>query len=297
MDRIKTYHSIGEFNQEHGLETLHPLMYIMDLAQSKPVHMEGTYCCNYYQVFLKDIQCGNIKYGRNYYDYQEGTLVFLAPMQVFTVEANRPEAPRGWALVFHPDLLRGTPLGRTLKQYTFFSYAVNEALHLSEPERHVVLECFHSLEDELRRGTDPGSRAIILSRLELFLHYCRRFYERQFTTRSQAAGDTLARFEQLLDNYLASGHPAHRPTVKYFAGKMNFSANYLSDLLRKDTGKSALEHIQRHLINAAKEKLFDKNKPVGEIAYELGFEYPQYFCRLFKQHTGMTPNEYRRLKP
>jgi AraC-like DNA-binding protein len=295
MDRIRTYNSIGEFVGEHEIEMLHPLIYIMDMARSKPVEMEGAYCFNYYNISLKDVHNRNIKYGRNYYDYQDGTLVFAAPMQVINVENRTPDAPRGWVLAFHPDLLRGTPLGRNLKKYTFFSYAVNEALHVSEHERDIVLECFCGIEDELRRGMDNNSKDIIVSRLELFLNYCKRFYERQFITRSHIAGDTLARFEQLLDGYFSSEHPEQPglPTVKYFADRMHFSANYLSDLLRKDTGKSAIEHIQLHLIEAAKEKLFDKNRSVSEIAYELGFEYPHYFSRMFKRYVGMTPNEYR----
>jgi AraC-like DNA-binding protein len=297
MDRIKTYDSISEFNREFGIETLHPLINIVDMAQAEPVIIDGPYCFGYYCVFLKDVQCGNLKYGRNFYDYQDGTLVFLAPMQVMSVEERKAGAHKGFAFVFHPDMLRGTQLGRSMKKYTFFSYAVNEALHLSEHERGIVLECFRSIEDELRHGMDNNSKTIIVSRLELFLNYCMRFYERQFITRSHVAGDTFARFEQLLDDYLSSEHPYHSglPTVKYFADKMNFSVNYLSDSLRKDTGKSAIEHIQLRLIEVAKEKLFDKNKSVSEIAYELGFEYPHYFSRMFKRYVGMTPNEYQSL--
>ncbi|MDR1338752.1 MAG: helix-turn-helix transcriptional regulator [Prevotellaceae bacterium] len=295
MDRIITYSSIDGFNKEFGIETLHPLINIVDIAGLRPVEVDGPHCFNYYSVFLKDVQCGNIKYGRNYYDYQDGTLVFVAPMQVMSVEERKPDAHRGWVLTFHSDMLRGTQLGRNLKNYTFFAYAVNEALHLSESERGIVLECFRSIRDELRHGMDNSSKDIIVSRLELFLNYCKRFYERQFITRSHIAGDTLARFEQLLNDYFSSVHSEQQglPTVKYFADRMHFSANYLSDMLRKDTGKSAIEHIQLHLIEAAKEKLFDKNRSVSEIAYELGFEYPQYFNRMFKRYVGVTPNEYR----
>jgi AraC-like DNA-binding protein len=295
MDSVTVYESIDGFCKEFGIETLHPLINIVDIAHSKPVEIDGLHCFNYYSVFLKDVQCGNIKYGRNYYDYQDGTLVFVAPRQVMSVEKRKQDAPRGWVLIFHPDMLLGTPLGRNLKKYTFFSYAVNEALHLSEYERGIVLECFRRIENELRRGMDNNSRDIIVSHIELFLNYCKRFYERQFITRQYVAGDTLARFEQLLDAYFSSEHPEQSglPTVKYFADRMNFSVNYLSDLLRKDTGKSALEHIRLRLIETAKEKLFDRNKSVSEIAYELGFEYPQYFNRLFKRYVGVTPNEYR----
>lgn len=295
MDSIKTYNSIDEFNREFGIETFHPLINIVNVAQTVTELTEGDYCFNCYSVFLKDAQYGNIKYGRNYYDYQVETLLFMAPMQVIGLGEHKPDVSKGWVLLFHPDMLRGTQLGRNMKKYSFFSYAVNEALHLSEHERGIVLECFRSIENELRRGMDNNSKDIIVSRLELFLNYCKRFYERQFITRSHVAGDTLARFEQLLDSYFHSEQPIQSgfPTVKYFADRMNFSVNYLSDMLRKDTGKSAQEHIHLRMIETAKEKLFDRNRSVSEIAYELGFEYPQYFSRLFKRRVGMTPNEYR----
>ncbi|MDB8998477.1 helix-turn-helix transcriptional regulator [Parabacteroides distasonis] len=295
MDKIETYNSIDDFNKAFGIETLHPLVNIADVAKTKRVEIEGCHCFNFYTIFLKDVKCGDIKYGRNYYDYQDGTLVFMAPMQIMSMENRRPEAAKGWVLMFHPDLLRGTQLGRNLKDYSFFSYEVNEALHLSEQERRTVLECFRNIENELRHAMDKHSKDLIVSNLELFLSYCRRFYERQFITRSHVNSDILTRFERVLDEYFHSELPKRLgiPSAKYCADKMNFSVNYLSDLLRKDTGKSTLEHIQLRLVEAAKEKLFDTNKSISEIAYELGFEYPQYFSRLFKKRVGMTPNEYR----
>lgn len=295
MDKIETYNSIDDFNKAFGIETLHPLVNIADVAKTKRVEIEGCHCFNFYTIFLKDVKCGDIKCGRNYYDYQDGTLVFMAPMQIMSMENRRPEAAKGWVLMFHPDLLRGTQLGRNLKDYSFFSYEVNEALHLSEQERRTVLECFRNIENELRHAMDKHSKDLIVSNLELFLSYCRRFYERQFITRSHVNSDILTRFERVLDEYFHSELPKRLeiPSAKYCADKMNFSVNYLSDLLRKDTGKSTLEHIQLRLVEAAKEKLFDTNKSISEIAYELGFEYPQYFSRLFKKRVGMTPNEYR----
>lgn len=295
MDKIETYNSIDDFNKAFGIETLHPLVNIADVAKTKRVEIEGCHCFNFYTIFLKDVKCGDIKYGRNYYDYQDGTLVFMAPMQIMSMENRRPEAAKGWVLMFHPDLLRGTQLGRNLKDYSFFSYEVNEALHLSELERRTVLECFRNIEKELRHAMDKHSKDLIVSNLELFLSYCRRFYERQFITRSHVNSDILTRFERVLDEYFHSELPKRLgiPSAKYCADKMNFSVNYLSDLLRKDTGKSTLEHIQLRLVEAAKEKLFDTNKSISEITYELGFEYPQYFSRLFKKRVGMTPNEYR----
>ena len=288
MDKIETYNSIDDFNKAFGIETLHPLVNIADVAKTKRVEIEGCHCFNFYTIFLKDVKCGDIKYGRNYYDYQDGTLVFMAPMQIMSMENRRPEAAKGWVLMFHPDLLRGTQLGRNLKDYSFFSYEVNEALHLSEQERRTVLECFRNIENELRHAMDKHSKDLIVSNLELFLSYCRRFYERQFITRSHVNSDILTRFERVLDEYFHSELPKRLgiPSAKYCADKMNFSVNYLSDLLRKDTGKSTLEHIQLRLVEAAKEKLFDTNKSISEIAYELGFEYPQYFSRLFKNGWG-----------
>lgn len=295
MDKITTYNSIDSFNKRFGVKTLHPLINIVDASTMEPVEIEGSHCFNFYSIFLKDVNCGDLKYGRNYYDYQDGTLVFMAPMQVAGIENRKSEAPKGWVLMFHPDLLRSTQLGRNLKHYTFFSYEVNEALHLSEQERGIVLDCFRNIENELKHSMDNHSKDLIISNLELFLNYCKRFYERQFITRSHINSDTLTRFEHILNDYFHSELPKKSsiPSVKYCADQMNISVNYLSDLLRKDTGKSAMEHIQLRLVEAAKEKLFDKEKSISEIAYGLGFEYPQYFSRLFKKRVGMTPNEYR----
>lgn len=295
MGKITVYESISQFNKLFGIETLHPLISICDASRVNPVEIEGSHCYNFYSIFLKDVNCGDLRYGRNYYDYQEGTLVFMAPMQVMSVENQKTEKPQGWVLMFHPDLLRGTSLGQNMKKYTFFSYEVNEALHLSEQEREIVINCFHNIENELRHAMDNNSKDLIVSNLELFLNYSKRFYERQFVTRSHMANDALSRFERILDDYFHSDLPRRKgiPTAKYCADKMNLSVNYLSDMLRKDTGKSTLEHIQLRLVEVAKETLLGTQKSVSEVAYELGFEYPQYFSRLFKKRVGMTPNEYR----
>lgn len=281
-----------------GVETRHPLVTVIDLA--KVIH-EGEYpeghSFGYYTVFLKEQKCGDMKYGRNYYDYQEGTLVFLAPEQIVRIENRQPHRPKGWTLMFHPDLLRGTALGRAIKEYTFFSYDVFEALHLSEEEKKTVLECFGNIASELNHSIDNHTQRLIVSNIELFLNYCTRFYERQFITRKHVNSDLLSRFENLLNDYFKSGLPQKQglPSVKYCADKLNLSANYLGDLLKKETGKSAQEHVQLRLIEVAKMKMFEREKTVSQIAYELGFEYPQYFSRLFKKRTGMTPNEYRGL--
>lgn len=292
---VTVYETIDSFNKEFGMETLHPLVHIAEMRKSPKVQVEGSHCFNFYSVYLKDSPCGKIMYGRNYYDYQDGTLLFLAPMQIVKVEDPTDGTEEGWVLMFHPDLLRGTQLGQNLKRYTYFQYDVNEALHLSHQERETVLGCFRNIAAELCHAIDSNSKDLIVSNLELFLNYCKRFYERQFITRSQVNTDMLSRFERILDNYFRSGLLQKQgfPTVRYCAEAMNMSVNYLSDLLRKDTGMSAIEHIQQHLVEVAKEKLSTSEKSVSEIAYELGFEYPQYFSRLFKKKTGVSPNEYR----
>ncbi|MGL4412389.1 MAG: helix-turn-helix domain-containing protein [Bacteroidales bacterium] len=297
MSNIEQFTSIDQYNKSMGLETLHPLVAIIDYSKAtyqKPEYPEG-HCFGYYTVFLKDQKCGDFKYGRNYYDYQEGTLVFLAPGQEVIIENRVPSKGKGWALMFHPDLLKGTSLGRTIDEYTFFSYEVFEALHLSDEERRVVLECFKNIQLELSRAIDKHSKNLIVSNIELFLSYCTRFYDRQFITRSHVNSTLLSRFHSLLDDYFSSDMPQKSglPTVKYCASKLNLSANYLGDLLKKETGKSAQEHVQLRLIDIAKERLNNRDKSVSEVAYELGFEYPQYFSRLFKKRVGCTPNEFR----
>lgn len=296
MNGIQKFDTIDEYNKAMGAQTLHPLVSVLDFSKTRPDddYPDG-YSFGYYTVFLKEVKCGDIKYGRNYYDYQEGTLVFVAPGQVLKIENRVVHKPQGWALMFHPDLIHGTSLGRAIKEYTFFSYEVFEALHLSEQERQTVMECLHNIQLELSHNIDNHSRRLIVSNIELFLNYCTRFYDRQFITRAHVNSDILSRFETTINDYFKSDLPQTEglPSVKYCADKLHLSANYLGDLLKKETGKSPQEHVQLRLIEAAKEKMFEKDKSVSQIAYELGFEYPQYFSRLFKKRTGMTPNEYR----
>lgn len=296
MDNIRIYKTIDEYNKAMGIETLHPLVSFIDFSKTTyNDELPSAQSFGFYTVFLKDMKCGDLKYGRNYYDYQEGTLVFLAPNQVLTIENRQPHQPKGWALMFHPDLLKGSSLGRSIQNYTFFLYEVYEALHLSEQERKIVLECFNNIQLELNHNIDSHSQKLIISNIELFLNYCTRFYERQFITRKHANSDILSRFENLLNIYFKSDLPQSSglPTVKYCADKLNLSPNYFGDLVKKETGKSPREHIQLQLIEVAKEKICDKSKSVSQIAYELGFEYPQYFSRLFKRCVGVTPNEYK----
>lgn len=298
MEKIEKLSSVTQFNSRRGQETLHPLVSVLD--QSKSVKIQAKkYLSELYVIFLKDVRCEDFQYGRNKYDYQEETLLFISPNQTFGFDL--PDdiwvQPSGWALVFHPDFIRGTSLGRTIKEYGFFSYDVNEALHISTRERQIVLECFTKIKEELERGIDKHSKTLIVNNIELFLNYCVRFFDRQFITRENANKDILVRFEHLLSEYFESNLPqiAGLPSVAYCAEKMNLSANYFGDLVKKETGKSALEYIQTKVIDIAKEKVFDQSKSISEIAYEMGYKYPQHFTRLFKQKVGVSPNEYRGL--
>jgi len=296
MDTIRRFETINEYNAFNRNETLHPLVSIVDLSKADPRQGSRMYF-GFYTIFLKDVKCGDLIYGRHTYDYQEGTLVFLAPGQVAGINSNgETYQPKGFALVFHPDLVHGTPLGKHIQDYTFFGYQSNEALHLSERERTIVLDCFSKIEYELQHAVDKHSKRLIVSNIELFLNYCVRFYDRQFITRDKAHSGMLERFEKLLNEYFDTEKPQSSglPSVSFCANELNISANYFGDLVKKETGKSAQEYIQDKLIGIAKERIFDINKSIGEIAYELGFKYPQHFTRLFKQKTGMAPNEYRR---
>ena len=235
MNDILKFETIDQYNKQMGIETKHPLVSVIDFSQCThtgpfpPGHSFG-----FYTVFLKEAICGELKYGRNYYDYQEGTLVFMAPDQIIRIENRRPHQPKGWALLFHPDLIRGTALGRAMKEYTFFSYEVSEALHLSEQEKQTILECFLNIRNELQHAIDKHSGRLINSNIELFLNYCTRFYDRQFITRSHASSDILSRFETVLNDYFKSDLPQKNglPSVKYCAERLNLSANYLGEIGR-----------------------------------------------------------------
>lgn len=300
MERIFKFDTVADYNALNNHETLHPLVSVIDFSKANPRSWGGEkhVRINYglYCIFLKDVKCGDLKYGRNYYDYQEGTLVFVAPGQVMEIENDgQVYQPKGHALVFHPDLVHGTSLGRIIHEYNFFSYNANEALHLSERERQVVLDCFSKINFELQQNIDKHSKKLIASNIELFLNYCDRFYDRQFITRDNVNKGILEKFEELLNGYFSSDKPqtVGIPSVSFCAEELHLSANYFGDLIKKETGKSAKEYIHTKIIDIAKNKAFNSDKTVNEIAYELGFKYPQHFTRLFKNVTGITPMEYR----
>lgn len=294
MDEILKFDTVGQYNDFNNNTTLHPLVAVVDLSKAAPRKLRRM-SYGFYTVFLKEIKCGDLRYGCNNYDYDEGTLVFLAPGQVIGSPGDEYYQPQGLALVFHPDFIHGTSLGRHMNEYTFFSYAVNEALHLSEHERQIILDCFSKIRYELEHGVDKHSRKLIVTNIELFLNYCVRFYDRQFITRENVVKGIVERFETLLNDFFSSDKPqaVGLPSVAYCAAELNLSPNYFGDLIKKETGKSALEYIQLKLINAAKGKIVDSSKSLSQIAYELGFRYPQHFTRVFKQHVGMSPVEYR----
>ena len=296
MSRTIELNSIDEYNKLFGLETLNPLVSVVNLNKATRTITQANFRYGIYALFLKLEKSCYIQYGRQPYDYQEGTIVCFAPGQEAEVSHPSPKPQSNvYGLVFHPDLLKGTSLGRTIQKYTFFSYEVNEALHLSDEERNIIIESLNIIQKELEHGIDKHSRNLIITHIELLLGYCMRFYDRQFITRSKANHDILNRFEHLLDEYFTTDTAAENglPTVRHFAEKLCLSANYFGDLLKKEIGKTPQEYIQEKVIELAKERIADTTNSMSQIAYSLGFQYPQHLSRMFKRHVGCTPNEYR----
>lgn len=297
MEEVIKLDTVDAYNKLFGLETLHPLVSVIDL--SKATRFPTRFTLNYgiYAVFLKQVKCGDIRYGRQIYDYQEGTVTSFAPGQVVTTEVDEGIKPMAHGVIFHPDLIRGTSLGQEIKQYSFFSYHSNEALHLSDEEKNIFTDCLEKIGLELQRPIDKHSKRLISRNIELLLDYCMRFYERQFITRQTVNKDVLTKFEELLDSYFTDDRAMQNglPSVKYFADKICLSPNYFGDLVKKETGKSPQEYIQNKIIDLAKERIMGSEMTVNQIAYELGFQYPQHFTRIFKKKVGCTPSEYRKL--
>lgn len=292
-DIIKV-NSVQQYNDLFGFEIQHPLVSVVEFNSPESIK---NYCINWgvYAMFLKETKGCVINYGKTQYDYEAQTVVSFAPGQISGFEQVEGVQPKSIGLLFHPDFLFRTALAQKIKRYTFFSYEVNEALHLSDEEQLVIRDCLSRIRTELQHPIDKFSKDLIISNIELLLDYCLRFYSRQFITRVELNVTTLSRFEQLLDEYINSDSIEEKglPNVKYFADKVCLSANYFGDLVKRETGKTAQEYIQLKLINKAKEKLMDYNVNISQIAYSMGFQYPQHFVRFFKRQVGCTPKEFR----
>lgn len=297
MKELLKISSITEYNKMMGVKTLHPLISAIDMSEVNHFP-KFPMIANFYAIYFVEVECGVMKYGRATYDYQEGTLLFTAPNQVVEgYPTISPHEAKGWALIFHPDLIRNTTLGKEIHKYAYFFYTINEALHLSEDEKDLVNNSFKSILSELKKGTDKHTKELITIAIELLLKYCNRYYDRQFSSRDNANKSVLDKFELLLNDYYTSDKPQKLglPTVTYFANQMHLSPNYFGDIIKKETGSSTQEYIQSKIIEIGKELIFNPEKTITEIAYDLGFKYPQHFMRLFKKREGVTPNEYRGL--
>ena len=292
--------SINQLLEGSGFgKVTHPLIAIIDTADIVfGEEMQGLkISSDLFSIALKDASCG-LDYGRKPYDFNEGVLFFSAPQQVFTVtKVQKLNEVKGWMIYFHPNLIRNTKLGDQIDDYTFFNYEVNEALHLSEKEQSVLSNIVNLIENEINERIDNHSQQVLVSNIELILSYSQRFYERQFNTRSAQNSDVVSKVELLLKNYYKTHEliETGQPTIDYLAGECHLSPNYLSDLLSKETGRSAKEHINDFLIEKAKNLLVNSTDSISGIAYSLGFNYPHYFGRIFKKKTGNTPQEYRQM--
>lgn len=301
--KILNIETISKAHEILGLpKPKHPLVSVVKSADMRPkIDFRGLKIVDHlYQINLKDMGCGNLYYGKNSYDYEEDTLVFTSPGQVTMFEGETPmeaENTKGWVLAFHPDLIRKSTLASKIDDYSFFNYDVNEALHLSEDELNTIEDLLEKIVKEYSQNLDKHSQNLIVSNIELLLDYCTRFYDRQFYTRSNLNTDIVSNFSRLLKEYYQSEKEmdAGLPNVQYFAHKLNFTSSYLSDLLKKETGKTAKEHIHFYIIDRAKNILLNSGNSISEIGYSLGFDYPQHFSNLFKLKTGMSPSEFRKL--
>lgn len=291
------FNSISELHRALGLpKPLHPLVSLVDYASVKTdtTELSKGMVLNFYKVSFKKNFSGKIKYGQNYYDFDEGGLSFISPNQL--ISAAEEEADYGgYTLLFHPDFIRNFPLGKNIKNYGFFSYSVAEALYLSEKEKEIIIGIFRNVQHELESAIDHFSQEVMISHIELLLNYSKRFYSRQFITRKAASNDLLTKLEALLSEYFDSGKALMTglPTVQELSAQLNVTPHYLSDMLRSLTGQNTQQHIHNKLIEKAKEILSTTNLTVAEIAYQLGFEHPQSFNKIFKRKTKMSPVEFR----
>jgi AraC-like DNA-binding protein len=290
--------SIAEVHHLFGLEKpLHPLITIIREWPKIDFDFGNTkMTSDFYLLGMKGNVRGAFKYGRNSYDYEEGTLAFIAPNQVTTFDSQDAALDNnGWNILFHPDLIRKSELGKTIKSYSFFDYDINEALHISEKEKQILSELVHRIEIELQQNIDKHSQELIIVNLESIMKYCHRYYDRQFYTRTNLNKDFIVRFEKFLEVYFASDELKNKglPTITQCGKALNMSGSYLSDLLKMETGRSAKDHIHSYIIEKAKMLLLSTDSKVSNVAYDLGFEYAQHFSKLFKSKTGTSPSAYR----
>jgi AraC family transcriptional activator of pobA len=297
--RLK-FESLSDAHQAHGLpKPKHPLISLInaETAGNNVTRPPGSHVLNFYKISYRPKLSGKLKYGQDYYDFDEGGLLFAAPNQIIGPNNdNDAGACSLYTLLIHPDFLWNYPLAKSIKQYGFFSYSTNEALHLSEQEKGTIISVFEMIETELNSRIDDFSQQVIISQIELLLNYANRFYKRQFITRKAASNDLLQKLEEVLDEYFNNQKSLSHglPTVQYLAGSLSISPSYLSDMLRTLTGQNAQQHIHDKLIEKAKEKLSTTGLTVSEVAYELGFEHPQSFSKLFKTKTNLSPLQFRR---
>ena len=298
VNSIYKFNSLTEFHRVFGLDKpLHPLISFIDIADMKynAGELPALIVMDFYKIAYKPGLCGNAKYGQNYYDFGEGGLVFTSPNQVF--ESPNGTSKSGCLLLVHPDFFLSYALAKNISRYGFFSYAVNEALHLSDLERTMIMSVFKIINEELSSRIDDFSQDVIVSQVELLLNYCNRFYKRQFITRKAVHVDVLEKLEIILDTYFRNEQSLKQglPTVQFLSEQLNVSASYLGDMMRSLTGQNAQQHIHHKLIEKAKEILSTSNLTVAEVAYQLGFEHPQSFSRFFKTKTNLSPLEFRQM--
>ncbi|WP_184547893.1 helix-turn-helix domain-containing protein [Mucilaginibacter sp. FT3.2] len=289
--------SITEMHRMLGLPgPVHPLISLMDATEGQIdlCRLPPSYVTGFYKISFITKLGGRFKYGQGYYDFDEGSLLFTAPNQI-AGGTEKYEDNAGYSLIIHPDFLQGYPLAKKIKNYGFFSYASNEALHLSEQERATILSIFTILQMELNSRIDDFSHEVIIAQIELLLSYAKRFYKRQFLTRKVVVNDLVQQLDDLLNACFEEEKQGHNgiPTVQYLAEVLNFTPNYLSDMLRSLTGLNAQQHIHQKLIERSKELLSTTNLTISEVAYKLGFEHPQSFSRLFKIKTRVSPVQFR----
>jgi AraC family transcriptional activator of pobA len=290
--------SLSRLHKALGMPApMHPLVSLMNNAAGTiPLErLPSPHILSFYKISYKMNFKGKFKYGQHYYDFDEGGMFFVSPNQITGAHESLSDQS-GYTLLFHPDFLLGYELAKKIKAYGFFSYSINEALHLSEKEKNIIISVFQSIEEELKDRIDNFSQDVVISQIELLLNYANRFYNRQFITRKAVSSDLLQKVEDILGACFQSPH-AHKqrlPTVQYLSAQLNLSASYLSDMLRSLTGQNAQQHIHNHLIEKAKEQLSTSQASISEIAYELGFEHPQSFSKLFKLKTNMSPLDFRR---